>query len=207
MGMPQRSAARDALKWLLSPLVMTRGPRGRIYLTFDDGPTPDSTQYILDVLDAYEAKATFFMVGTLMDRHPAVAADVLSRGHTVGYHSYKHLHAGQYSIRGSIADLETIWSRPGWPRGALRLYRPPYGELTSVRVLWCLAHGIKVAMWSLDSLDSITQSADALAQRLSADTVRDGEVILFHDDSKITAEALPQILLNLRNAGFTFAAL
>ena len=76
-----------------------------------------------------------------------------------------------------------------------------------MRLLWCLANRTNVAMWSLESGDSITRTPDELVLRLSPDSVRDGDVILFHDDSKVTLEALPRILKNLGDAGFSFAAL
>lgn len=206
-GMSRGGAAKGLLKLLLSLLVTTRGPRGRVYLTFDDGPIPDCTPRILDVLDAHSVKATFFMVGALMQRHPGLAAEVVAKGHTAGYHSFQHRHARDYSIRDTIRDLETIRNVPGWTSGPIRHYRPPYGELTAVRLLWCLVNRIDVAMWSLDSGDSVIPSAEELVRQLSPEVVRDGDVILFHDDSKVTVEALPRILQNLRNAGFTFAAL
>lgn len=206
-GMSPGGAAKGLLKVLLSPLITIRGPRGHIYLTFDDGPVQKYTPEILDILDAHLAKATFFMVGALIQRHPKIAEQVASRGHTVGYHSFLHRHARDLSIAETIRDLETIRNVPGWAGGRIGHYRPPYGELTLVRLVWCLANRIKVAMWSLESGDSVTKTSDELVSRLSPEVVRDGDVILFHDDSKVTLEALPRILKNLAEAGFSFAAL
>ena len=206
-GMSPGGAAKGLLKLLLSPLITTRGPRGHVYLTFDDGPVRDYTPQILDVLDAHSVKATFFMVGVLIQRHPEIAAQVASKGHTVGYHSFLHRHARDLSLVEMIRDLKTIRNIPGWTGGRIGHYRPPYGELTLVRLLWCLANRTNVAMWSLESGDSITRTPDELVLRLSPDSVRDGDVILFHDDSKVTLEALPRILKNLGDAGFSFAAL
>lgn len=200
-------AAKGVLKWLLSPLMTIRGPRGRIYLTFDDGPVPQYTPQILEILEAHSVKATFFMVGVLIERHPDIAAQVVAKGHTAGYHSLKHRHARDLSIREMVRDLETIRAVPGWRGAPMALYRPPYGELSIVRLLWCLANRIHIAMWSLDSGDSDAPSADELVSRLSPASVRDGDVILFHDDSKVTLEALPRILKTLGDAGFSFAAL
>ena len=206
-GMSRGSAIRRILKWLLSPVLLTRGPRGRIYLTFDDGPVPESTPRILDVLDTYGAKATFFMVGSQMKQHSSLVAEVRSRGHTIGYHSFEHHHAGAYSFRAELRDLASVREIAGGPRGAIRHYRPPYGELTLMRLAWCLTNRMSVAMWSLDSRDSFIRSPDELVQKVSPANVRDGEVILFHDDSEATLEALPRILQNLKNAGFSFASL
>jgi peptidoglycan/xylan/chitin deacetylase (PgdA/CDA1 family) len=206
-GMSPGGAARGLLKRLLSPLMTIRGPRGFVYLTFDDGPVPDYTPQILEVLEAHSVKATFFMVGALIERHPDLAAQVVAKGHTAGYHSFLHRHVRDLSIKDMVRDLETIRNVPGWTGAPMRHYRPPYGELSVVRLLWCLINRIGVAMWSLDSGDSAALTADQLVLRLSPESVRDGDVILFHDDSKVTVEALPRILQNLHEAGYSFAAL
>lgn len=200
-------AAKGVLKRLLSLLITVRGPRGFVYLTFDDGPVPEYTPQILEVLDAHSVKATFFMVGALIERRPDLAAQVVAKGHTAGYHSFLHRHVRDLSIKDTVRDLETIRNVPGWKGASMRHYRPPYGELSVVRLLWCLIHRIDVAMWSLDSGDSAALTADEVVFRLSPEFVRDGDVILFHDDSKVTVEALPRILQNLRSAGYAFAAL
>ena len=205
--MPLRHSVEAVAIRLLWPLVLTRGPRGSVYLTFDDGPHSECTPLILDVLDSHRVKATFFMIGSLIDKHRALAAEVVARGHTVGYHSYQHVHRGAHTIGSAIRDLETIRRFPGLLRTSIRHYRPPYGELSIIRILWCLVHGVRVAMWSLDSQDSTINRADELAQRVSPETVRDGDVILFHDDTRVTVEALPLILKNLKSAEFSFAAL
>lgn len=206
-GMSPRGAAKTLLKGLLSPLMTIRGPRGSVYLTFDDGPVPQYTPQILEVLEAHAVKATFFMVGALIETHPDLAAQVVAKGHTAGYHSYQHRHVRDLSIRETVRDLETIRNVPGWRGAPMTLYRPPYGELSVVRLLWCLANGIRIAMWSLESGDSAVLTADELVSRFSPASVRDGDVILFHDDAKVTLEALPRILQSLRDAGFSFAAL
>lgn len=211
-GLPAARGSRprslkDTVKALLSPLLMTSGPRGRIYLTFDDGPNPQFTPQVLDALDRYGAKATFFLIGEDTETHPALAAQVVARGHAVGYHSYEHLHRRALTMAAAIRDLETMRTfadRLGIP---IALYRPPYGELSIVRLLWCLAHGVRVAMWSLDSGDSTLESAETLARNVSPETVRDGDIILFHDDSPVTAQGLPRVLENLRSAGFVFGTL
>lgn len=205
--MPLSRSVLVAVKRLLWPLVITRGPRGHVYLTFDDGPHPECTPAILDVLDSHRVKATFFMTGSLIEQYRGLAAEVVARGHTVGYHSYQHVHRSAHTIGSAIRDLESMRRFPGRLNTSIRHYRPPYGELSVVRLLWCLLHGVRVTMWSLDSQDSTINSADELVRRVSPETVRNGDVILFHDDYKVTVDALPLILKNLRSAGFSFAAL
>lgn len=200
-------SVKDAAKALLSPLFMTSGPRGRIYLTFDDGPNPQFTPQVLDALDRYGAKATFFLIGKGIEAHPALAAQVAARGHAVGYHSYEHLHRRALTMAAAIRDLETMRTFAGRLGIPIALYRPPYGELSVVRLLWCLRHGVRVAMWSLDSGDATVESAETLVRNVSPETVRDGDIILFHDDSPVTAQALPRVLENLRSAGFDFGTL
>lgn len=194
---------------LIAPLLTERGPRGRIYLTFDDGPHPEGTPRILDALDAHGVKATFFMVGAAIEQHAGLARDVAARGHSLGYHSYDHVHAVNQTLPNALHDLRNMRVLEGKMHltGRIALYRPPYGELTVSRLLWCLAHRVKIVMWSLDSLDWKSASSEEVAARVAPQLVCDGDVILFHDDALATPAALPRIIERLKAAGFVFGTL
>ena len=198
---------KEIARRVIAPLITKRGPLGRIYLTFDDGPHPEGTPRILDTLDALGVKATFFMVGTAIEQNTGLAREVAARGHSIGFHSYEHQHAGAQTLPAALRDLASMRALQEQLSARLALYRPPYGELTVLRLLWCFTHGVKVVLWSLDSLDWRSASSEEVVLRVAPQRVRDGDVILFHDDAEVTAAALPHVIENLKAAGFAFGAL
>lgn len=200
-------AIKKAIKWLISPpLVERAAPRG-VYLTFDDGPHPKHTSRILDALKACDAKATFFMVGSEMERYPEIVASVLAQGHTIGLHSCRHCHPKQLSVADAIRDIQysiELARRFGFE---LRYYRPPYGELSLFQILLCAWKGIRVVLWSKESQDSFFVRTDDLIARLNGLRVESGDILLFHDDTEVTVDVLPSYIERLRRDGVRFVAL
>ena len=197
---------RRILHPLLQPIVRFRGDRGSVYLTFDDGPHPDRTPMALAALARVSAVATFFMNGEEAERHPDLARRVAASGHAVGFHSHRHPHMRQLSAAQqreelrNITRLERLLDRP------VRLYRPPYGELTLAQLSWCLVQRIRVVMWSLESGDSFAENAGEWARRTSA-ALRGGDIVLLHDDTAVAIDGLPLILEEVRRAGLSFGRL
>ncbi len=199
------AAGRSLLKALLWPVVRWRGSGSHVYLTFDDGPSTVGTERILDALDAARVKATFFLTGSEILRHPALARAVRDRGHRIGSHGFEHRHVADMSWREQILDLRRMRDLSVSSDLGINCYRPPYGELSVLRILWCAWTGMKVIMWSLDSGDSHVDAAGKVEGRVAAHTVGSGDILLFHDDSAITAELLPGILERLKLSGSTFS--
>jgi peptidoglycan-N-acetylglucosamine deacetylase len=194
-------------KLLLLPVVRERGPGVGAYLTFDDGPHVDHTRPILAALDQAGVKATFFMIGEEMERYPELVTEVKSRGHAIGLHSYAHRHPGQLRMSELMADLRRaadVASRFGIP---FHFYRPPYGELSIFQILWCAWHRVRIVLWSQESRDSFAGSADEVIVAVEAMRVKDGDILLFHDDTPVTVAALPAVLQRLIGAGVRFAVL
>lgn len=197
---------RRILHALLQPIVRFRGDRGSIYLTFDDGPHPERTAMALAALARVGAVATFFMNGAEAEKHPHLARRVAAAGHAVGYHSHSHPHmrrlsaAAQREELRDISRLERLLERP------VRLYRPPYGELTVAQLSWCLARGIRVVMWSLESGDSFAEDSRAWARHTGA-ALRGGDIVLLHDDTAVAIDGLPLILEAIRGARLSFGRL
>jgi len=198
---------KTVAKLILSPWVRARGPRGGIYLTFDDGPHPAHTRAVLDALRRHDAKATFFMIGEEMERYPAIVAEAVAQGHAIGFHSYRHQHLAELTATEMLSDLRQVSSVAQRVGLAFTLYRPPYGEMSFRRVLWCMTHGVRTIMWSLESRDSFVANADELIEQLSPERVHDGDIILLHDDTALTVSALPTVLERLRRGGFHFGIL
>ncbi len=186
--------------------VIIEGPpnaRG-VALTFDDGPDPKTTPRVLAALDLAKAKATFFVIGKKAEKHPEIVRDILSRGHTVGLHSYAHDRL--FAMRGpgrwrrdlkrGIKVIEAITGeRPRW-------FRPPIGH-TNPHVGGVIRElDLIVVGWNVSARDGTRSVPDDVATRV-LDAAKDGAIVLMHDASERAThepagvEALPTILRGL----------
>ena len=153
----------------------------QIALTFDDGPHPHQTQQILDLLDRYNVKATFFMVGVNVVNYPDVARAVLDSGHEVGNHTYSHFHVKQLEAKVLEEEIdrcedvleELCEYRP-------HLFRPPEGMITSELQRYTAECDYSLILWSIDTRDWERRSAEEIAQSVLS-RVKSGDIILMHD--------------------------
>lgn len=204
-----RRALRDRVERSLpAGLFLRRGPAdGRsVYLTFDDGPHPDHTPRLLDVLKKEGARATFFISGPNADARPDIVRRIASEGHVVASHSWFHRrrsHLDFTGVYGDIRRMEKLLERTCGP--GPRLYRPPYGRVTLPLVFWAAVRGMTIALWSLDTDDDRSRSVDAVLA--NARRARPGDVLLLHDDSPAAVEALPALIRDARARGFGFGVL
>ncbi len=188
--------------------VMWRGDQSRkvVYLTFDDGPIPDVTPQLLDILKREQVSATFFMVGENATKYPHLLQRVVREGHRVGNHTYNHLKGYNYS---TIEYMNNVVMADKVLNGT-DLFRPPYGRITFKQKKALSAAGYKIVLW-----DVLTHDYDA---HYSTDTmvsiikkhVRNGSIINFHDSLKSNERmlaAIPQVIAYLRNEGYTFETL
>ncbi len=196
---------RHAPEWLVSgKYVVRRGDRrcGRIALTFDDGPNQTNTPKVLDLLDRYDAKATFFLVGQKAERYRDLTREIVQRGHEVGSHSYSHANLCRVSshlLRDEMdrgrAILEDVTG------SMVRFFRPPWGYLS----LQLLAHarraGMRVILWSVDSRDWMRNGEESIWLVIKRAHMRPGDIVLFHDEYPETVAALPTVLEDLRRLG------
>ncbi len=174
----------------------------RVFLTFDDGPIPEATPWVLDVLDRYGVKATFFMVGQNVERHPELLREVLSRGHAVGNHTLHHIQGASATTMRYMRD-----AAEGAALTGSCLFRPPHGWLRP-RQLMALKKHYKVIMYDLVTRDySRHLTAQQVIENVRKYT-RDGSIIVFHDSLKSLPrikEALPQALEWLLKEGYVFS--
>ncbi|MEO8152859.1 MAG: polysaccharide deacetylase family protein [Rhizobacter sp.] len=201
------SQFKTLLRWLLRPVLRYRGDPGQMYLTFDDGPHPEVTPRILDTLDQCGVKATFFMIGQEMERYPAIVEQVLDRGHAVALHGFTHRHGPDMSWREQLDDLRRMRAVAQRFGVVLRSYRPAYGDLSVLRIVWCALHRVRIVMWSFESRDSFVKSETELADRVTPQALSAGDILLFHDDTPVTAQALPGLLQRAQGAGLRFGTL
>lgn len=166
----------------------------KVFLTFDDGPTPDVTEKVLKILDAYSVKATFFCLGRNAEAYPHLLEMILNEGHRVGNHTYSHLNG--WVIKNKVyfndIDLASRYLKSD-------LFRPPYGKIKPTQI-YALKDNYKVVMWDVLSYDyksdlTPNQCADIVFQN-----VVQGSIIVFHDSlkaSKNVLEALPIVIEKL----------
>lgn len=177
-----------------------------IYLTFDDGPVPGITDWVLEELAKRGQVATFFMVGDNVRKHPELALEVLARGHRVGNHTFHHLHGWRSSYRTYLQDVQACDEVLLAVLGVqTQLFRPPYGEL-GLRQARTLAKSKEIVMWSLLSYDFDSDlSPERILTEIKARTAP-GKVVVFHDQKKTKMKLqqfLPNYLNFLAQAGYT----
>jgi peptidoglycan/xylan/chitin deacetylase (PgdA/CDA1 family) len=203
--LPGLAGAWPALRGPLG--VEDRTASGRGYaLTFDDGPHPQGTPAVLEILSRERVHATFFLVGEQVRRNPALAREILDAGHTIGLHCDRHrnlLRLAPWQVREDIARaLQTIEAATGI---SPRLYRPPYGVLNAAALRLARNHGWRTLLWSHWGRDWEARATPASITARVTDGARDGAVLLLHDaddysapDSwRGTVAALPRVLETL----------
>lgn len=149
-----------------------------IYLTFDDGPTEENTLWILDLLDKYNIKATFFCIGRNVEQHPDLYCEIIKRGHTIGVHGYDHKR-GLY--KDNAAFMEDIGKAEGLIES--RFFRPPHGHIKLSQIK-ALESRYRIVLWDVLTRD-YDKSLDGwqvlkIAKRYS----RNGSIVVFHDSLK-----------------------
>jgi len=176
----------------------------RVFLTFDDGPIPEVTPWVLDVLDEFGIKATFFMVGQNVERYPELLEDVRRRGHAVGNHTLHHIQGAGATTMRYMRD-----AAEGAELTGSDLFRPPHGWLRP-RQLMALKKHYRVIMYDLVTRDySKRLTATDVVENVRRYT-RDGSIIVFHDSLKSIPrlkEALPESLRWLKEHGYRFETL
>ena len=175
-----------------------------VHLTFDDGPTPEVTPFVLSELAKYDAQATFFCVGENVERYPDIFQSVLKAGHSVGNHTYSHLSAWQHSNKSWRHDFEKAEALID-----SRLMRPPYGKLTWRLQRYLVKKKFKPVMWSFITYDFDKTSDPERAIRQLKSRKRNGEIVVMHDQPKATENIkviLPALLEIYSKNGFKLEA-
>ncbi len=187
------------------PIYAVNTEEKKIALTFDCAWENSDSQIIMDLLDKNKIKATFFTTGDWCERYPDDVKLFFSNGHAVENHSYKHPHVASISAEKLIEDTdkcdEIITSLTGKKP---TLYRSPYGEYSN-QMLTTFEEKLKhkVIQWDVDSIDWKGREATAMVEAVTK-KVRNGSIILFHNDTKNTPQALAQIIPQLKGEGYEF---
>lgn len=182
----------------------------RIFLSFDDGPIPVVTPWILDVLEKYNIPATFFCVGENISKHPEIFKQILNQGHAIGNHTYNHLKGWKTSKKiylNNIKDTQEIMSTFGVETS---LFRPPYGKMTTAQSKAILDLGLDVIMWSVLSKDYSTNLLPKQVCDNIINHTKSGSIIVCHDNLKAfeaLQEVLEKVIESLLGKGFVFSKL
>ncbi|WP_276497029.1 polysaccharide deacetylase family protein [Pontibacter litorisediminis] len=181
-----------------------------LYLTFDDGPIPEVTPWVLELLEKYSAKATFFCVGENVAKHPQLAQQALRQGHKLANHTFNHLKGWQTPLRQYVQNTERCQQeleklQPGAPK----LFRPPYGRITGKQAQE-LRHGYELVMWDVLTNDYDQRLSPEECLRQSIISTQSGSIIVFHDSLKAQRNlmyALPRYVEHFSSLGYTFDTL
>lgn len=190
----------DGLIWQMAEKEKT------IYLTFDDGPHPIATSFVLDELKKYHAKATFFCIGKNVAEYPSVFKSILTQGHRIGNHTHNHLNGWK---TGDEAWLNDIKEAAQWIDSDL--FRPPYGKIKSfaAKLLLQASPPYKIIMWSVLSADfDVSKTGEQCYEHVRKHT-KEGSIVVFHDSEKAwprLQNALPKVLDYFSARGFQFKA-
>lgn len=193
-----------------------------IYLTFDDGPVPGPTEFVLDQLNRFNAKATFFCIGDNIRKHPAIFSRIVNEGHTIGNHTFHHLKGWGTSTEKYVANVELCDAEIGrqhtekvaqsvtdYQLPTTNLFRPPYGRIRSKQI-HALEPKYRIVMWDVLTSDYNQSLSPENCLRGSLRATRPGSIVVFHDSLKAEKNlryVLPRFLEQKTQEGFVFKAL
>lgn len=199
------------VQWLFPGFTWHRNRQQKtIYLTFDDGPVPEVTPFVLDTLAKHQAKATFFCVGDNVRKHSRLFKRIIEEGHQPGNHTYHHLNGKQTSAERYAEDVrlcQEAFRQAGMPES--RLFRPPYGRLGQSQARQLLP-SYEIIMWDVLSADYDAKLSPEVCLKKSIRYTRSGSIIVFHDNPKAFRTlkwVLPRYLQHFSSLGYSFHTL
>ena len=188
----------------LLPIYSVERGDNKIALTFDVAWENSNTDELIDILDEFDAQATFFVTGDWCDRYPEDVLKFYDAGHEVQNHSDQHPHVEGMNVNELISDTKECSRKIEMITGEKpTLYRAPYGEYDDSLITTVEGMGMKVIQWDVDSVDWKEPSPDEIVEKVMSKT-ESGSILLFHNDLENTTQALPEILTTLRDKGYEF---
>jgi len=193
------------LRWLSPPCLWRVSAKEKVlYLTFDDGPIPELTPWILDTLQPFQAKATFFCVGDNVHKYPDIFKRTIAEGHAAGNHTFHHLNGWKTPLTPYLDNVQRCQEQVN-----TRLFRPPYGRMTRQQHA-ALHADYQVVMWDVLSGDFDQSITPQKCLNNVLRNARPGSIVVLHDNIKATENiryALPRILQVFSNKGYRFESL
>ena len=179
-----------------------------VYLTFDDGPIPEITTWVLEELKKFDLKATFFCIGENIDKHPEIFKKVISEGHAIGNHTFNHLNGWKTPTEAYIENIklcEEVIEKTTNYNSKFKLFRPPYGKLKTAQARAIEKLGYEIIMWDVLSADFDTTLSKEQCLDNVLSKVKPGSIIVFHDSIKAfknLQDVLPKTLAFLKENNF-----
>jgi peptidoglycan/xylan/chitin deacetylase (PgdA/CDA1 family) len=185
----------------------------QLYLTFDDGPIPVVTPFVLEQLAQFQAKGTFFCVGDNIRRHPEVAQEVLQQGHVLANHTFHHLKGWQTPLEQymhNVQQCELELEKVQGGEASKKLFRPPHGRITGRQARELRERGYELIMWDMltNDYDRTLRPEDCLQKAIRY--TQSGSIIVFHDSLKAQRNlqyVLPRFMEHFASSGYTFCSL
>jgi peptidoglycan/xylan/chitin deacetylase (PgdA/CDA1 family) len=205
------------LPWLYPNLIWRIPTQEKeLFLTFDDGPIPGPTCFVLDTLKKFSSKATFFCIGDNVRKHQDVFKRVVDEGHTIGNHTFNHLKGWSTSLEkyvDNVKQCEHQFQVSGFKFqghiGNQQLFRPPYGRITRKQIQ-ALDNYYRIVMWDVLTVDYNKRLSAEACLRNSIAVTRPGSIIVFHDSLKAERNmmhVLPRFMEHFQNQGYVFKAI
>ena len=190
------------VRWIYPKAIWRMDPHVKaVYLTFDDGPIPEMTPWVLDVLDHYGIKATFFLVGDNVRKHPREFEMIKERGHRLGNHTFNHIRGFEWLTKSYLANTDKANALIGTD-----LFRPPHGHMRWLQYA-TLRRRYRIVMWDLVTRDYSKRLNGRQVLEKVKRYARNGSIITFHDSIKSkenTMYALPRAIEWLLEQGYEF---
>lgn len=180
-----------------------------IFLTFDDGPIPELTPFVLETLQKYQAQATFFCVGDNIRKHPSIFKTILQENHQIGNHTYHHLNAWKVGKNEYLEDIQLCQNVMQEKKAENTLFRPPYGKL-AYGLRKEIEKKLKIVLWDVLSYDFDPDLDPEVCLQNTIQHAENGSIVVFHDNIKATRNliyTLPRFLQHFSEKGFQFAKL
>ena len=186
------------------PIYNVKTDEKKVALTFDAAWGAEDTIQILDILDKYNVKVTFFMTGGWVDSFPDMVKEIYNRGHDLGNHSQNHKEMSQLSPDKQMEEIkavgDTVKELTGYD---VYLFRPPYGDYNSTVVNTCYSMNYYPIQWNVDSLDWKDYGVDSIIKTVTQHkALCNGSIILMHNGAKYTAQALEAVITGLQDQGY-----
>lgn len=183
----------------------------KVFLTFDDGPTPEITNWTLSQLEQYDAKATFFCIGDNINKFPEIFKLVVLKGHAIGNHTFNHMNGWETETQEYLENTKACKIEIGkFTKTSPKLFRPPYGKIKSAQAKELKKLGYKIIMWDILTADFDADITPNQCLQNVLKNVTSGSIIVFHDSKKAFRNleyALPKTLEFLKEKGFSFEVL
>ena len=194
------------IKWLFPNYVWDiPNTENKIYLTFDDGPIPEVTDFVLSELEKYKAKATFFCIGDNIKKHPDIFEKVIASGNAIGNHTFNHLKGWETETGKYVENVKLCEAQMDLHKIKTNLLRPPYGKIKRSQAKIMRNSGYKIIMWDIVSADFDAAITPEECLQNVLKNVASGSIIVFHDSVKAFPNmrfALPETLKFLSEKGF-----